>query len=59
MFSPLANTPIMARERASVRRSREKGGGILSPALWNRVSFRVRLSRDFSWLPQMEGLLDG
>ena len=59
MFSPLASTPIMARERASVRRSREKGEGLLSPALWNRVSFRVRLSRDFSRLSQMETLLDG
>ena len=48
-----------ANARASERRSRVRGRGPFFRAPRTRVSFRVRLSRDFSRLSQMESLLAG
>ena len=50
---------VLASERASERRSRVRGRGPFFGAPRTRVSFRVRLSRDFSRLSQMENLLAG
>ena len=49
----------IARERASERRSRNVAVNKIFPALCTRVSFRVKLLRDLSQLPQMENLLAG
>ena len=52
-FTLRASTPFMASE------ARREGRSPFFPAPPTRVSFRVLLSRDFSWLPQMESLLAG
>ena len=49
----------LASERASERRSRVRGRGPFFRGPRTRVSFRVRLSSDFSRLSQMESLLAG
>ena len=50
---------VLASERASERRSRVRGRGPFFRAPRTRVSFRLRLSRDFSRLSRMESLLAG